>query len=562
MIRSRAGIVDVTYLNTNGAAINPAERYLSVCDLTIRIGSQGPALVEDVSFDIARGETLALVGESGSGKSLTSLAVMGLLPNVLNVSSQSGVKIHDSGQNKNLLELTDRQMRRVRGGEIGMIFQEPMTSLNPLFTIGNQIEEALSLHTALRGAARKDEAIALLDRVGIREPRARAKAYPHELSGGMRQRAMIAMALAGRPKLLIADEPTTALDVTIQAQILDLLRDLRDDLGMAMVFVTHDLGVVAEIADRALVMQAGKVVEAGAVDQILTAPTHPYTRALIAAVPSLKTDLRARVHSNAPAPLVKLQELSKSYVLPDGQKIQALNGVSVDVHQDEILGIVGESGSGKSTVAKLLVGLEDADGGEIIFQGKALSYKGKDSLILRRAIQMIFQDPFAALNPRWRIDRILTEPMIIHNLNGDRASRRKAAAALLDRVGMPKSALDRFPHEFSGGQRQRLSIARSLAVQPKLLIADESVSALDVTVQAQVLDLLAEVKADLGMTILFIAHDLAVVRGICDRVGVMQHGEMVELGPVADIFDRPKHEYTRNLIAAVPKMPPLSALAT
>lgn len=551
-----------TRLIMGNAATSTGERYLSVSDLSIRIGPEGPALVEDVSFDIARGETLAIVGESGSGKSLTSLAMMGLLPNVLNISSQSNVTIHEAGLNKDLLDLTDRQMRRIRGGEIGMIFQEPMTSLNPLFTIGNQIEEALSLHTALRGAARKDEAIALLDRVGIREPRARTKAYPHELSGGMRQRAMIAMALAGRPKLLIADEPTTALDVTIQAQILDLLRDLREDLGMAMVFVTHDLGVVAEIADRVLVMQAGKVVEAGTVNQILTAPKHPYTRALIAAVPSLKTDLRARDHSETSEPLVKLQALSKSYFLPDGQKIQALNGVSVDIRYDEILGIVGESGSGKSTVAKLLVGLEEADSGDISFQGKALSYKGKDSLILRRAIQMIFQDPFAALNPRWRIDRILTEPMIIHGLNGGRESRRKAAAALLDRVGMPKSALDKFPHEFSGGQRQRLSIARSLAVQPKLLIADESVSALDVTVQAQVLDLLAEVKADLGMTILFIAHDLAVVRGICDRVCVMRHGEMVEQGPVTDIFDRPKHDYTRNLIAAVPKMPPLSALAT
>ncbi|WP_223478515.1 ABC transporter ATP-binding protein [Oricola indica] len=540
-----------------------AGQLLSVSDLTVRLGPRGMALVENVSFDVARGETLAIVGESGSGKSLTSLALMGLLPKALHVSPESRVSIHDGGRQRSLLSLTNREMRRIRGAEIGMIFQEPMTSLNPLFTIGNQIEESLSLHTDLRAAERKEEVIALLERVGIREPEARVHAYPHELSGGMRQRTMIAMALAGRPRLLIADEPTTALDVTIQAQILDLLRDLRNDLGMAMIFVTHDLGVVSEIADRALVMQSGEVVEAGKVHQILTAPKHPYTRALIAAVPSLDRELRKQKRPSPLAdPLVSIRDTRKTYTLPEGQIVRALNGVSLQIERGEVLGIVGESGSGKSTVAKILVGLETADSGDIQFEGHPLSYDGNDRLSMRRAIQMIFQDPFAALNPRWRIDRILTEPMIIHGLNGDRSGRRRAAAALLERVGMPPAALDRFPHEFSGGQRQRLSIARSLAVQPRLLIADESVSALDVTVQAQVLALLAQVKADMGMTIVFIAHDLAVVRGICDRVGVMRHGELVELGPVAEIFARPTHDYTRNLIAAVPRMPMLAATAS
>jgi len=530
--------------------------FLSVADLTIRVGRHGLTLVDGVSFDIARGETVAIVGESGSGKSVTSLAVMGLLPDALIIAPESRVTLHEDGRQRALLSLANHAMRRIRGGEIGMIFQEPMTSLNPLLTIGSQIAESLSLHTDLRRGARREAVVTLLDRVGIREPRARLRSYPHELSGGMRQRAMIAMALAGKPRLLIADEPTTALDVTIQAQILDLLRDLRDDLGMAMIFVTHDLGVVAEIADRALVMQSGKVVEAGPVRQILTAPQHPYTQSLIAAVPSLNSTLRPpKRPTSPPEPLVAIREARKSYTLPDGQIVQALNGVSLGIERDEVLGIVGESGSGKSTVAKLLVGLETADSGDIRFQGQPLCYFGKDRQAARRAIQMIFQDPFAALNPRWRIDRILTEPMVIHGLNGDRSGRRRAAAALLDRVGMPHTALNKFPHEFSGGQRQRLSIARSLAVQPKLLIADESVSALDVTVQAQVLKLLAEVKADLGMAILFIAHDLAVVRGICDRVGVMRQGELVELGLVADIFENPTHDYTRKLIAAVPRLP-------
>ncbi|WP_417258629.1 ABC transporter ATP-binding protein [Celeribacter sp.] len=531
--------------------------YLSISDLKIELSKTGMPLIEGVSFDISVGETVAIVGESGSGKSLTSLALMGLLPNALGVAEGSHIKINQgSGQTDELLSFSERQMRKIRGGQIGMIFQEPMTSLNPLFTIGNQIEEALTLHTKLRGRARRDEAISLLERVGIREAASRMRAYPHELSGGMRQRAMIAMALVGGPKLLIADEPTTALDVTIQAQILNLLRDLQKDLGMAMIFVSHDLGVVAEIADKVIVMEAGRVVETGTATQILTSPTQPYTRKLIDAVPKFDSELGPQVNfASASTPLITIRDICKSYALPDGKIVNALRSVTLDVAKDEILGIVGESGSGKSTIAKLLVGLETADSGEIFHNGAPLSYVGKDKLAMRRAIQMIFQDPFAALNPRWRIDRILMEPMVIHGLNGDRKAQRRAAGTLLERVGLPTSALDRFPHEFSGGQRQRLSIARSLAVQPKLLIADESVSALDVTVQAQVLELLAEVKTDLGMTVLFIAHDLAVVRNLCDRIGVMRHGELVELGSAEQVFDRPAHEYTRNLIDAVPKMP-------
>ncbi|MEM1363345.1 MAG: ABC transporter ATP-binding protein [Pseudomonadota bacterium] len=528
---------------------------LRVASLTIGLRGLRDAFVKDLSFNVAPGETVAIVGESGSGKSLTSLAIMRLLAPVLHTRAGGQIVLSQDGKETDLLTASERQMRGIRGGDIGMIFQEPMTSVNPLFTIGAQIEEALKLHRALDAAARRREAVALLDRVGIREPEMRLRAYPHELSGGMRQRAMIAMALAGQPKVLIADEPTTALDVTIQAQILDLLRDLRDDLGMAMIFVTHDLGVVAQLADRVVVMQSGVCVESGPVQVVLTRPSHAYTRKLIAAVPSLDTRPPARAAVAVAAPLVQVRGIEKTFDLPNGHKVQALRNVSLDLHAQEIVGVVGESGSGKSTVAKLLVGLEEPDAGALHFDGRPISYRSKDRQSLRRAIQMIFQDPFAALNPRWRIEHILTEPMIVHRLNGGAAARRAAAVELLQRVGLDADALRRYPHEFSGGQRQRLSIARALAVQPQVLIADESVSALDVTVQAQVLDLLREIRSDLRMAILFIAHDLAVVNGLCDRVCVMRHGEVVETGPVSEVFQRPQAAYTKDLLAAVPRLP-------
>ncbi|MCR9196268.1 MAG: ABC transporter ATP-binding protein [Hyphomonas sp.] len=533
---------------------------LEVHDLSIQLGQSQTPLVDNVGFSVAPGETLSIVGESGSGKSLTSLAIMGLLPSVLRPTPEGRIMWRGRGQSRDLMQLTERRMRTVRGGEIGMIFQEPMTSLNPLFTVGNQITEALALHTDLNRRERRDKAVALLEKVGIREPQERYNAYPHQLSGGMRQRAMIAMTLAGGPSLLIADEPTTALDVTIQAQILELLKGLQTDLGMSMIFVTHDLGVVAEVADTVLVMQNGRVVEKGAVADVLVRPRHLYTKTLLDAVPRIESPLRQRLGSGSPSndltkPLLEVRDLKKSYPLPGGKMVEALKGIDLKVMPGEVVGLVGESGSGKSTIAKLLVGLEKPTVGEIHFEGQPISYTGKQARGMRRAIQMIFQDPFAALNPRWRIDSILTEPMIVHRLYSGGGERREAALTLLDQVGLPPSVLSRFPHEFSGGQRQRLSIARALAVKPQLLIADESVSALDVTVQAQVLDLLRRLKSDLNMTLLFIAHDMAVVRNLCDQVGVMHNGQIVEYGKTEDVFVSPSATYTRTLLSAVPRIP-------
>lgn len=533
---------------------------LEVHNLSIQLDRSETLLVDDVSFAVNPGETLSIVGESGSGKSLTSLAIMGLLPSVLRPAPEGQIMWRGRGQARDLTQLTERRMRTVRGGEIGMIFQEPMTSLNPLFTVGNQITETLALHTELDRRARRDKAVALLDKVGIREAQERYNAYPHQLSGGMRQRAMIAMTLAGGPSLLIADEPTTALDVTIQAQILDLLKGLQADLGMSMIFVTHDLGVVAEVADTVLVMQDGRVVEKGPVADVLVQPRHPYTKALLEAVPRIDAPLRQRVGAGSPpdvltSPLLEVRNLRKSYPLPGGKMVEALKGIDLKIMPGEVVGLVGESGSGKSTIAKLLVGLETPTVGEIHFEGQPIRYTGKQARGMRRAIQMIFQDPFAALNPRWRIESILTEPMIIHRLYSGAGDRRKAALTLLDQVGLPSGALSRFPHEFSGGQRQRLSIARALAVKPRFLIADESVSALDVTVQAQVLDLLRRLKSDLNMTLLFIAHDMAVVRSLCDRVGAMHDGQIVEYGTTEDVFVSPCAAYTRTLLNAVPRIP-------
>ncbi len=534
-----------------------AEPLLSVRDLSV-ILPRGRTLVGPLSFDLAPGQTLALVGESGSGKSLTSLAVIGLLSPPLSAAPASRLIWQDG---RDLASLAPRDRRRMRGAEIGMIFQEPMSALNPMFPVGDQIAEALAAHTDLSRRARVAEVQRLLDLVGIDRPAERAASYPHELSGGMRQRAMVAMAVSCGPKLLLADEPTTALDVTIQRQVLDLLSDLQERLGMAMIFVTHDLGVVSRIADEVIVLERGREVERGPVTELLGAPRQEYTRDLIAAVPPMHGPRLARLGRDAspaqptPAkpresPLLTVEGLGKTYRTVAGAEVEALCDVSFDLIRGETLGIVGESGSGKSTVARVLTGLTPPSTGRLAFDGVPIDWRGQRGRRLRRRIQMVFQDPWSSLDPRMNVEAILTEGMVIHGLGRDIHDRRKRALRLLDLVALPSASLDRHPHEFSGGQRQRISIARALAVEPELLIADEALSALDVTVQAQVANLLIDLKDALGLSMIFIGHDLAVVRHVCDRMAVMYRGRIVENGTSDRVMFEPTASYTRALLSA------------
>ncbi|MBE9606581.1 ABC transporter ATP-binding protein [Acetobacteraceae bacterium H6797] len=508
-------------------------------------GLDRPHAVEEISLIVNAGEIVCVVGESGSGKSVTSNAVMGLLPKALPVKTG---RILFEG--RDLLSLKPEEMRKLRGSRMAMIFQEPMTALNPLMKVGDQIAEALAVHGQKGDLHAK--AVEMLGAVNLPDPPAIAKMHPFRLSGGQRQRVMIAMALALEPSLLIADEPTTALDVTTQMQILRLIREIQSRRGTGVMFITHDFGVVAEIADRVIVMRQGRIVEQGPASEVLNNPQHEYTKALIAAVPHGNSAEKEPVK---PAPILSLKGVTKTYSRGGwfGAKtvVKAVHDCDFTLNRGETLGIVGESGSGKSTLARCVVKLVAPEEGEILFHGKDLRPLSRQAwLPYRKRIQMVFQDPYASLNPRRKVGDAIIEGPITHGMPREKALAR--AKELLALVRLDPGSLDRYPHEFSGGQRQRIGLARALAMEPELLIADEPVSALDVSVQAQVLDLLAEIKQRLGLTMLFITHDLRVASQICDRVAVMQKGAIVEQGPTAQIFGSPSHPYTRALLDSIP----------
>ncbi len=528
---------------------------LSIRDLSIVLPSSGDRsyAVEKLSLDIAENEIVCLVGESGSGKSMTAHAILGLLPPRVKLDAKSRVLLEGT----DLAQLDAASMRKLRGERIAMVFQEPMSALNPLQRIGAQVAEALLLHNTagLSGAAVEERCLAIIEAVGLPAPRQIVRSYPFQLSGGQRQRVMIAMALLNNPRLLLADEPTTALDVTTQRQILDLIQSLQAERRMGVLFITHDFGVVADIADRVVVMRHGCVVEQGTRDEVLRNPQHAYTRALIDAVPGRHARSTPLSASRA-EPLLKIEQLRKTFVSKSGlfappRTVVAADGIDLSIEEGETVSVVGESGSGKSTLGRMVMRLIEPDSGAITFAGQPVLTQDAAALrAYRRQVQIIFQDPFASLNPRQKVgDAIARGPMIFGT---PRAEALKIAAALLDRVGLGASAVNRFPHEFSGGQRQRISIARALALKPRLLIADEAVSALDVSIQAQVLALLAELKAELGLTMMFITHDLRVAAEISNSVVVMRKGQIVERGAPGQLFSAPQHEYTRQLLSAMP----------
>ncbi len=507
--------------------------------------------VEGVSFEIFPGETVAIVGESGSGKSMSANAVMGLLPPGTRVAQGLATL-----EGVDLFRLDEAGLRAVRGRRIGMIFQEPMTALDPLMRIGEQIAEVFEAHGQLTPAERRIRALELLTEVGLPEPERAIHAYPFQLSGGQRQRVMIAMALALEPVLLIADEPTTALDVTTQAQILKLIADLQAKHGTAVMFITHDFGVVADIADRVVVMRQGKVVETGRASDVLGAPQHDYTKALIAAIPTGRRETGEAAATGERRIVLEVQNLGKTYTSAGGffrppRVVHAVKDVTFDLARGETLGVVGESGSGKSSLGRCLVRLIEPEAGSIRIDGtETMGQSTREMRIWRRRMQMVFQDPYGSLNPRSRVGRIVAEGPIAAGVPVKQALTE--AADLLALVGLDPSAVDRFPHEFSGGQRQRIGIARALALRPEIVIADEAVSALDVSIQAQVLRLLADLKTRLDLALIFITHDLRVAATICDRIAVMRKGEIVGMGPVAQVFGDPRHDYTKRLIAAIP----------
>ncbi len=543
---------------------------LSVENLTTSFKTQEgwKAVIRNISLHVDAGETVAIVGESGSGKSVTALSTMRLLP--AGRSRSEGRILLDG---TDLLKVSEAEMRKVRGGSIGMIFQEPMTSLNPVFTIGNQIAEALVLHRGLSWKEAEAETLRLMERVRIPAAKTRLHEYPHKFSGGMRQRVMIAMALACRPKLLIADEPTTALDVTIQAEILHLLRELQREENMGVLFITHDMGVVAEIADRTVVMFRGDMVETGKTEEIFATPTATYTKSLLASIPRLGTMGASVAPKRFPEvdastgtatdgremnpvaqtvqPILKVDNLAVRFDLPNG-RVHAVEDVSFDLRPGETLSLVGESGCGKSTTGRAIIRLLNPSAGSIVIDGQDVTKAGTRELrTMRRTSQMIFQDPFASLNPRITVGSAIAEPILAHGLMGKKDAKARVAE-LLEQVGLSAAMADRHPHEFSGGQRQRISIARALALDPKFIVADEAVSALDVSVKAQVSNLLLDLQEKRGLAYLFISHDMAVVERMSHRVAVMFLGEIVEIGPRAAIFDNPQHAYTQRLISAVP----------
>jgi peptide/nickel transport system ATP-binding protein len=531
------------------------EPLLSVRDLSVAFAGETGVTraVDGLSLDVAAGEVLALVGESGCGKSVTALSLVGLLG-----SPSATISGSASYRGNELIGAAPETLRRLRGEELAMIFQDPLSSLNPVLRVGDQIAEQIVAHRAVRRADARDRAIALLDRVGIPEPERRWRSYPHELSGGMRQRVMIAMALSCEPSILIADEPTTALDVTVQAQILDLIRELRAATGAGVLLITHDFGVVGELADRVAVMDAGRIVEHGTVEEVLGSPRDEHTRRLLDAVPRLDGPLRPPRAPTAAdtTPVLALDELEVSFPIRglrrrDERRVRAVDGVTLSIDPGETLGLVGESGSGKSTLARAAVRLLDPSAGSVSFAGRDITRAGRRELDpLRAELQIVFQDPYGSLNPRKRARDIVGLPLRLHGVPKDEIPAR--VDALLERVGLEPAHADRWPHEFSGGQRQRIGIARALALEPRLVVLDEPVSALDVSVQAQILALLDDLQRDLGLSYLFISHDLAVVRQVADRVAVMRHGKLVELAPVADVYERPAHPYTAELLRAVP----------
>jgi len=528
----------------------PYDKLLEVNELSVAFkhGQHETLAVDRVSFEIKKGETVALVGESGSGKSVTALSVLKLLP-YPSARHPTGT-IHFKGQH--LLHLPEAEIRHVRGNDITIIFQEPMTSLNPLHTIEKQIGEILLLHSGLTGQAARERTIELLSQVGIPDPQMRLKSYPHQLSGGQRQRVMIAMALANEPDLLIADEPTTALDVTVQAQILNLLKELQRRLGMAMLFITHDLGIVRKLADTVCVMKEGKIVETGPVERVFTAPVHPYTRALLAAEP--KPD-PAPVCAGAPV-VIQTKDLKVWFPIKRGVMrravgyIKAVDGVSIEVRQGETLGIVGESGSGKTTLGLAILRLVSSDG-PIVFLGSTIAgLTFRQMRPFRRHMQIVFQDPYGSLSPRMSVSDIIEEGLGVHAPNLSRAEReQRVIRALLD-VGLDPNTRFRYPHEFSGGQRQRIAVARAIVLEPTFVVLDEPTSALDMLIQAQIVDLLRALQKRRNLTYMFISHDLRVVAALACRLLVMRHGKVVEEGPAAEVFARPKSPYTQALLAA------------
>ncbi|NGZ77944.1 ABC transporter ATP-binding protein [Saccharibacillus alkalitolerans] len=563
------------------------EKLLQVTNLRVSFSARETETeaVRGVSFELNKGETLGIVGESGSGKSVTARAIMRLLPEA-SARVRSGEVVF-LGQN--LAKKTRKEMEQIRGRDIGMIFQDPMTSLNPTLRIGEQIAETLRKHRKMSKREARGEAVEMLKLVGIRDPETRFDQYPHEFSGGMRQRAMIAIALACRPSLLIADEPTTALDVTIQAQILNVMKQMQEKLGTAIVLITHDLGVVAGMCDRVVVMKSGEIVEEGRTEDIFARPRHPYTKKLLNALPRLdqpKKPKRGRSGADTETgagqanvgrggeadaarsgaapdggfradpearPLLEVRSLRQHFNLGKGRTLKAVNDISFFIREGETLGMVGESGSGKSTTGRAILRLHEPTGGDVLYRGMAVNrLSPKEMKLMRREMQMIFQDPYASLNPRLKILDIIGEAMDVHGLSRNPVQRRARVEELLEMVGLDPAFALRYPHEFSGGQRQRIGIARALAVEPKFIVCDEPLSALDVSIQSQIVTLLEDLQQKLGLTYLFIAHDLSMVKHISDRVAVMYSGKIVELAESEELYRSPQHPYTKSLLAAIP----------
>ena len=557
------------------------KKILDVLGLTISFGEnkQETTVVHDIDFSLYENEILAIVGESGSGKSVTSKAIMGLLQD-----KNTHIKGRINFEETSLLSLSSKEFAKLRGNDIAMIFQEPMSALNPSLTCGFQVAEILLHHKKVSASEVKKEVLQLFEKVKLPRPQEMYTSYPHQISGGQMQRVVIAMAIACKPKLLIADEPTTALDVTVQKEILQLLKDLQKQTGMSMLFISHDLALVCELADRVLVMYKGDIVEKGTVKEIFEAPKKSYTKALLGSRPtldvrykvlptiasikdnsfipqSITSQQRAKKHQKiyTKTPLLRVENVAKSYfskvgVFGQKQEIKAVNGISFDVFEGETLGLVGESGCGKSTLGKVILQLEKATKGSIFYKGKEItSLKSKDLRSLRKDIQLIFQDPYSSLHPRKIIGQAIIEPMEVHGIGSSKKQRKEKAMELLSRVGLEESYFHRYPHQLSGGQRQRVGIARTIAMEPKLVICDESVSALDISVQAQVLNLLNELKEDFGFTYIFISHDLAVVKYMADQLLVMNKGAIEEIGDADEIYANPVKQYTKKLIDSIPK---------
>ncbi|MDX1913290.1 MAG: ABC transporter ATP-binding protein [Saprospiraceae bacterium] len=560
---------------------------LEIKDLTIDFHSARgrTRAVEGISFAIGAGETLGIVGESGSGKSVTALSVMQLLPRPAARFAGGQILYHTAGASKNLLACAEADMQKIRGAEIAMVFQEPMTSLNPVFRCGHQVTEAIQLHQKTSFAEARKQALHWFERVQLPDPVRIFEAYPHQISGGQKQRVMIAMAMSCNPRLLIADEPTTALDVTVQKTILDLMRGLKEEHGLSMLFISHDLGVISEICDRVVVMYQGQIVEEGPVKQVLQAPEHPYTKGLLACRPSLQRKLerlptvpdflenrqfearvitpdetrRRQQQLEAQPPLLEVKNLRVRYPVKKdwlGRPtawLNAVNDVSFDIYPGETFGLAGESGCGKTTLGRTIARLTDAYAGEVRYKGIDIQrLSEQDFRPYRREIQVVFQDPYASLNPRMRIGEAIVEPMQVHHLHDNDRARREHAVRLLEMVGLAADHFQRYPHEFSGGQRQRICVARALALEPRFIVCDEMVSALDVSVQATVLNLLMELRERLGLTYLFISHDLSVVKQMCDRLLIMNQGQTEALGYPEDIYTRSDKPYVQRLIEAIP----------